>query len=91
MASFEVILLPQAEKFYQKCSDELAKRLNKCFEDLEQSPFQGPPIKLLKTSKGLRFYRYRIGDYRVIYDIDKELKKVAIHLILPRSRAYRDF
>lgn len=46
---FEVILLGQAEKFYNKASDDLARRLDLCFEDLEVSPFQGSNIKLLKT------------------------------------------
>ena len=36
---FEVILLGQAEKFYKKASDDLAHRLDLCFEDLEGSPF----------------------------------------------------
>ena len=56
---FEVILLGQAEKFYKKASDDLVRRLNRCFEDLEVSPFQGPNIKLLKTQKSVRWYRYR--------------------------------
>ena len=91
MDRFEVVLFSQAQKFYKKCPEELAKRLNQCFADLEQNPFHGSSIKLLKTSKGIRVYRYRIGDYRVLYDIDKARNIVAVHLILPRSKAYRNF
>ena len=89
MDKFEVILLGQAEKFYKKASDDLVHRLNACFEELEISPFQGPNIKLLKTQRSLRWYRYRIGDYRVVYEIDRESKKVGVLLILHRSSAYR--
>ena len=70
MDKFKVILLGQAEKFYKKASDDLVHRLDTCFEDLERSPFQGPNIKILKTQKSVRWYRYRIGDYRVVYEID---------------------
>ena len=89
MDKFEVILLGQAEKFYNKASDDLARRLNLCFEDLEVSPFQGPNIKLLKTQRSLRWYRYRVGDYRVVYEIDREARKVGVLLVLHRSSAYR--
>ncbi len=91
MDKFEVVLLIQALKFYQKSSEDLTKRLNHCFEELEQNPFHGPNIKLLKTPKGKKAYRYRIGDYRVIYDVDKTNKKIGVHLILPRTKAYRNF
>jgi mRNA interferase RelE/StbE len=88
VANFQVILLPQALKFYKSSPLELAKRLNKCFETLEKSPFSGPNIKLLKTKKKL--YRYRIGNYRIIYEIDKKERKVGILLISQRSSVYRN-
>ena len=86
---FEVILLGQAEKFYNKASDDLARRLDLCFEDLEVSPFQGSNIKLLKSQKSVRWYRYRVGDYRVVYEIDREAKKVGVLLVLHRSSVYQ--
>lgn len=88
MGSFQVFLMPQALKFYKACPEELANRLNKCFEDLETNPFWGPNIKLLKGEK--RRYRYRIGDYRVVYGIDKENNKVIVTLIASRPVAYRN-
>lgn len=88
--NFKVILLPQALKFYNDCPMELAKRLNKCFEDLEKNPFYGHNIKLLKTTGKDKLYRYRIGGYRAIYEIDKQAKKVGMLLISPRPSAYRN-
>lgn len=88
MGNFEVFLMPQALKFYKSCPEELVTRLNKCFEDLESNPFWGPNIKLLKGEK--RRYRYRVGDYRVIYSIDKENSKVVVTLIASRPSAYRN-
>jgi len=88
VGNFEVILMPAALKFYKSCAEELAKKLNKCFEDLENNPFWGHSIKVLKGEK--RRYRYRIGDFRVIYGIDKENNKVFVTLIASRSSAYRN-
>jgi len=88
VGNFEVLLMPAALKFYKACPEEIAKRLNKCFEDLESNPFWGPNIKVLKGEK--RRYRYRIGDYRMIYGIDKENSKVFVTLITSRPSAYRN-
>ena len=79
--------MPAALKFYKSCPQELSKRLNKCFEELENNPFWGPNIKVLKGEK--RRYRYRVGDYRMIYGVDKENNKVFITLIASRASAYR--
>ncbi len=88
MGNFQVLLMPAALKFYKTCSEELAGRLNKCFGDLENNPFWGPNIKILKGEK--RRYRYRVGSYRVIYSIDKENSKIIITLIASRPVAYRN-
>jgi len=79
--------MPVALKFYKGCTEEFTKRLNKCFEDLENNPFWGPNIKVLKGEN--RRYRYRIGDHRVIYSVDKENNKAIVTLIASRSSVYR--
>ena len=89
MDKFEVMLVSGALKFYKHCPHGLAERLNKCFEALENNPFFGPHIKRLQGEE--KRYRYRIGDYRVIYAIEKEAKKVIVTLISPRPSAYRSF
>lgn len=88
MDKFEVILVSHALKFYKNCSLELADRLNKCFEVLETNPFNGPNIKRLQGEE--KRYRYRMGDYRIVYNIDKNSKKVVATLISQRSSAYRN-
>jgi mRNA interferase RelE/StbE len=80
--------MPAALKFYKNCSEDLAKELNESFLELEDSPFLGPRIKLLRGEK--RRYRYRLGEYRIIYSIDKANRKVIVTLIAPRKSAYRN-
>ena len=88
MDKFEVTLVSQALKFYKKCPKDMAEKLEDCFKELEANPFFGPNIKLLKAQSKL--YRYRIGGYRVIYEIDKTNKKIGVLLIAPRPTAYRN-
>ncbi|MCY7382788.1 MAG: type II toxin-antitoxin system RelE/ParE family toxin [Microcoleus sp. CAN_BIN18] len=53
----------------------------------EQTPQLHPNIKALKGDFG-GYYRYRIGDYRVIYSIDDEIVQVFVVAIVYRSEAY---
>ena len=89
MDRYEVVLLGRSQKFYEQAPDDLGRRLDRCFQDLEEDPYRGPNIKLLKTQKSVRWYRYRVGDYRVVYEINDELRRVGVLLILHRSSAYR--
>ncbi|MDK2411762.1 type II toxin-antitoxin system RelE/ParE family toxin [Aphanizomenon sp. 202] len=49
----------------------LAKKLARCFQTLEENPSFHPNIKPLKGNYS-GYYRYRVGDYRVVYSIDDE-------------------
>jgi mRNA interferase RelE/StbE len=63
---YSVILAQKARKFYAKAEVSLAQKIARCFQILEQDPRKHPNIKPL-TGKLQGRYRYRIGDYRVIY------------------------
>ncbi len=55
---------------------------------LRNNPFYGPNIKKLKGEFSA-LYRYRIGDYRLFYAIDKEKVIVFVIDIVHRKDAYR--
>lgn len=85
--SWEIILTKPAEKAYDRASGDIRKRLDNCFEELEKSPFHSQNIKSLTGElKGL--HRYRVGDWRVIYRVFQEKRRVEIIAILPRGAAY---
>ncbi|HLO89079.1 MAG TPA: type II toxin-antitoxin system RelE/ParE family toxin [Nostocaceae cyanobacterium] len=84
---YEVILHPDAQKFYVNADKALAKKIARCLQQLEQNPRLHPNIKALKGDyAGL--YRYRIGDYRVIYSIEDQLVQVFVMAIAHRSEVY---
>ncbi|KAB8314947.1 type II toxin-antitoxin system RelE/ParE family toxin [Tolypothrix campylonemoides VB511288] len=84
---YEVILYPDAQEFYATADKALAKKIARCLEQLEQNPRLHPNIKPLKGNYS-GYYRYRIGDYRVIYSIDDEGMQVLVETIAHRSQVY---
>lgn len=89
MTRFQVELSSKARKFYLNCPKALADRLNECFLNLERDPYRGPNIKKLKTRAQESLYRYRIGGYRVIYEIIDREVVVLIVKIAPRGDVYK--
>ncbi len=85
---WEINLTRPAEKVYDKAFSDIRQRLDDCFENLEQNPLYGNNIKAL-TGKLKGLYRYRIGDWRVIYRLKREQHLVEIIAILPRGDAYK--
>ncbi len=84
---YEVVLSAEAQEIYASADLVLAKKIARCFEYLEQNPRFHPNIKALKGDFA-GYYRYRIGDYRVIYQVDDESSQVIVNTIVHRRDAY---
>jgi mRNA interferase RelE/StbE len=84
---FEVILSPEASVFYEQADRPLARKLARCFAQLEQDPRRHNNIKRLSGKLAGRL-RYRVGDWRVIYRIDDRAAQVNVLLIAHRSEIY---
>jgi len=85
---FEVILTREALRSYRKAQAHLARKLNRCFDNLSVNPFSHPNVKKLAGVLRGRF-RYRAGDWRVVYRVDEKNKQVIILVIAHRSDVYR--
>jgi mRNA interferase RelE/StbE len=85
---FEVILTREALQTYRKAQVPLVRKLNRCFDNLVCNPFVHPNIKKLSGVLHNRF-RYRVGDWRVVYRVDEKDKQVIILVIAYRSDVYR--
>ncbi|PZD72890.1 Toxin RelE [Acaryochloris thomasi RCC1774] len=85
---YEVALHPDAQKVYLKADKALAKKIARCLQQLEQTPRSHPNIKALRGDYA-GCYRYRIGDYRVVYSIDDGQVLVLVVAIAHRSEAYK--
>ena len=83
---FDVLYSKQARKFILDADKILARRLLSKIEEL-----QGGPI--LHDTKGIqgfkeKLYRVRVGDYRILYEVDFGARVIGIVKIDKRSRAY---
>ncbi|MEB3232232.1 MAG: type II toxin-antitoxin system RelE/ParE family toxin [Leptolyngbyaceae bacterium] len=85
--TYRVRLSSKAMKAYKAADVTLAKKLARCFEVLEQTPRQHPNLTPLRGNLAGR-YRYRAGDYRVMYRIDDERQEVIVLLIKHRRDIY---
>ena len=84
---YKVVLLPKAEKTFARADTALAKKLARGFASLEVNPSQHPNIKpLVGPLKGL--FRFRVGDYRIVYQIDADSEVVYVVRIAHRKGAY---
>jgi len=84
---YNVVLSTEAQKIYASADQALAKKIARCLEQLEQTPRLHPNIKPLKGELA-GYYRYRVGDYRVIYLINDETSHVIVNTIAHRREAY---
>jgi len=84
---YEILLTRDARKFYEQADPVLARRINRCFERLSENPFEHPNIRALKGPFS-GHYRYRMGDWRVIYRVELDKEQVIVLLIVHRKNAY---
>ena len=84
---FEVILSPEAQAFFAVADKPLARKLARCFNQLEQEPRRHNSIKRLSGKLKGRS-RYRVGDWRVIYRIDEPSNRVLVLTIANRREVY---
>jgi mRNA interferase RelE/StbE len=84
---YKVRLSPRAERSYAAADGALAKKLVRCFQRLEENPRGATNIRALRGPlTGL--WRFRVGDYRVVYRIDDEGRLVYVLTIAHRRNAY---
>lgn len=88
VAMYKVDLSKKAQDVYKKAERPLARKLARCFEQLERDPRNHNNVKPLSGKLGGHF-RYRVGDHRVLYRIDEPRKTVVVVKIAHRGDAYK--
>ncbi|WP_420642049.1 type II toxin-antitoxin system RelE family toxin [Candidatus Leptofilum sp.] len=85
---YEIRLSKQAQRFYEKADKLLVRKLNRCFNQLAQNPHEHPNIKRLRGEL-LGYFRYRLGDWRVVYEVEESQVIVIVTMIAHRRHVYR--
>lgn len=65
---FNIEWTPKSIKDIEKMEPSLLSRIFKKIEELKEDPFS----KDIKRLKGQTSFRLRVGDYRVIFDINQD-------------------
>ena len=81
--SYSVEWHSQAIKFLEKLQKNIAERILKKPDKVKEDPF-----RFLEHYEG-DYYKLRIGDYRMLIDIDFEKKILFIRVFDKRSRIYK--
>jgi mRNA interferase RelE/StbE len=86
MAAYNISLKPSVEKDLRPPPKSIAARVIEQIDGLKTDPI---PRQALKLSNAERLYRIRVGDYRIVYEVDTKTKQVLIHYVRHRREAYR--
>lgn len=82
---YKIFLHKKAKGFLGKLDKTNKQRIKKKIKELKEKPEKG---KHLRYSN---FWRLRIGDYRIIYEIINRDKRINILFIGHRKDVYDDF
>jgi mRNA interferase RelE/StbE len=86
MGSYSIIFKPSVEKDLRPLSKSLVGRVIEHIEGLRADPF---PRQAIKLSGAERLYRIRVGNYRIVYEVDAMAEQIIIHYVRHRREAYR--
>ncbi|MEW6040296.1 MAG: type II toxin-antitoxin system RelE/ParE family toxin [Elusimicrobiota bacterium] len=81
----KIFLTHRSEKDIKNLSEENCEKVKNALRFLSDEPFKGE--SLLGKYKGLK--RYRIGDFRIVYEINLKEKCIVIIKIKHRKDVYR--
>ncbi|PSN14451.1 type II toxin-antitoxin system mRNA interferase toxin, RelE/StbE family [filamentous cyanobacterium CCT1] len=86
MAQYEIQFKASAAKEFRKLPLEIKTRLQKAINALKVEP---RPTGMKKLVSEDDLHRIRVGDYRVIYEIDDDIQSVTVIRIRHRREAYQ--
>jgi len=79
----KVVVEKKATKYLESLDAVMKHRINKALKHLAYDPPSGDIVKL----QGKDGYRYRVGDYRIMFDIVET--EIIVHEIGPRGQIYK--
>jgi mRNA interferase RelE/StbE len=86
MGRYRVEIKPSVQKDLRALPRPMVARALECIEKLAEEPLPRESLKLAGTE---RLYRVRVGDYRIVYEVDADNRLVLIHHVRHRREAYR--
>ena len=82
---WNVFLSPDVQEYLDKQDQHIAERLRKGLEKLKTEN----PFHFLEHFESKNYYKYRIGDYRALIDVDFQNKIIKVQVLDKRGRIYK--
>ncbi len=83
--SYETIVERKARKAIARLPSTVYERITNAIKGLAEDPHPRNSLKL----QGREGYRLRVGDYRIIYQVDEGAGEVRVLEVFHRQRDYR--
>ena len=84
---YEVAVTPRAVRDLKRLPKEVLYRVDRAILKLRSEPYPAR-VKHLRDGK-LADFRIRVGDYRILFDVDETMKRVVIFRVGHRKNIYR--
>jgi mRNA interferase RelE/StbE len=84
---YELLIERNAEKDLKKLEISLFTKITTKIKELADNPHPQDSRKIMGSQND---WRLRIGNYRVLYEIDNKTKTIKIMRVKHRREAYRD-
>ncbi len=81
---FSVKLDPKVAKFIDKLSEDISERIKSKLRLLKDEPF-----RYLKHFSGKEVYKFRIGEYRALVDVDFIRRVIFARVFDHRKKVYK--
>lgn len=85
--AYGMILKPSAEKQLKRLPHRLRSRIVQALAAIEANPRLTGSTKLSGVSQP---YRYRVSDYRIVYELEDTKRTAYVTIIAHRREVYRD-
>jgi mRNA interferase RelE/StbE len=86
MTAYNVTLKPSVEKDLRGLPSTIRARVLARIAQLREEPL---PRQAIKLAGGEQWYRIRVGDYRIVYGVDRDARQITIHYVRHRRDVYR--
>ncbi|MGK7950847.1 MAG: type II toxin-antitoxin system RelE/ParE family toxin [Xenococcaceae cyanobacterium] len=87
MNKYQIKFKSSAAKEFRKLDSQIKERIREAVDRLTENP---RPSGVVKLKGDDRLFRIRIGEYRIVYEIDDSAKLVRVTRVRHRKDVYRD-
>ena len=80
--NWELLLAGPARKALKRIPTSDQGRILTALDEMEEDPFQGDIVRLTAQPTA---WRRRVGDWRILFDIEPEKRRVLVHDVVRRT------